>query len=95
MSLAIGILAGAAAAIPLYLITRPEQATESPAVRAASTATDTDARELYCAQRTSPNGVIVSTGAGCARNGESASPDSPTVTVTREPGALIITASDP
>jgi len=94
-SLSIGMLAGAAAAISLYLLTRPEIAAESPGTALPVPASHQDPRELYCAERTPANGVVVNTGAGCAHAAESTDSHPPTVTVTRGPEALVITGSDP
>ncbi len=93
-SLWIGVLAGVAAAIPLYLLNRPESPPADNAVQPAPVS-GADARDHYCVQRTPESGVIVDTGAGCAHDGESAGPHSPAVTVTRGPDALVITGADP
>jgi hypothetical protein len=88
------MVAGVAAAIPLYFLTRPEPPAAENAAPPAPVGSP-DARNLYCAQRMRGNGVMVSTGTGCTHDGESAGPHSPTVTITREPEALVITGSDP
>jgi hypothetical protein len=93
-NISIVIAAGVAAAIPLYLLTRPESP-DSANVAQQTPVSGADVRDLYCAQRTPENGVVVNTGAGCAHDGGSAGPHSPTVTVTPAADALVITGADP
>lgn len=107
--LSIVILVGAFVAIPLYVTLRSDRNAESPSgspaeppagdsTPAAPPAVDDAATDLYCARRTPSDGIIVHTGPECARHGqssESSGPHAPTVTITREPGALVITGSDP
>jgi len=97
-SLSIVVLVGAFVAIPLYFINRPERAAEIPVsgnAAALPPAADVDVRELYCVQSTPATGVIVNTGAGCSNQAESTRVLAPTVTVTGQPDALVITGSDP
>ena len=97
-SLLIVFLVGAFVAVPLYIVTQPEQAAESPGTGNAAAPPavgERNASDLYCAQRTPERGVMVRTEADCALRGESADPDFLTLTITREPDALVITGSDP
>ena len=97
-SFSIVVLVGAFVAIPLYFVMQSERVAESPAAGIGVVpppAGDADVRETYCAERTSANGVIVSTGTGCANRTDSAGPHPLTVTVTQQPDALVITGSDP
>ena len=96
--LAIGILAGASVAVPVYFITRADQVGESAAAREVATAPrnlDLEAEQLYCTQRTASNGVVVHTGPDCSLRGPADGSQATTLTVTREQGALVITGSDP
>jgi hypothetical protein len=58
-------------------------------------AADVDARDVYCLRPTPENGVLVNTGSRCSNRPESTGAHSPTVTVTSEQDALVITGSDP
>lgn len=97
-SLSIAILVGVLVAIPLYLGSLSDRARQTPADESPAArppAADGGAEDLYCAERTPSNGVIVRTGPDCARHGGSTGNHPPTVTVTREQGTLVITGSDP
>jgi hypothetical protein len=97
-SLSIVVLVVASIAVPVYFVPEPDRPgdpTEISDGGAPPEAGDVDAQELYCALRTPANGVVVTTGADCSRQGEPAGPDLLTLTITREPEALVITGSDP